>query len=46
MLAVRGYDTRASKLTCYSGAGFDDDLRAEARTDNLIQLVGLDMLYA
>jgi AAA+ ATPase superfamily predicted ATPase len=46
LLAVRGYDTSTTKLTCYSGAGFDDGLRAEARRDNLIQLVGLDTLYA
>lgn len=46
LLAVKGYDTSATKLTCYSGAGFDEDLQAEARHDNLIQLVGLDTLYA
>jgi hypothetical protein len=46
LLAVKGYDTSTTKLTCYSGAGFDDDLRAEARRDKLIQLVGLDTLYA
>lgn len=46
LLAVRGYDTSATKLTCYSGAGFDEDLQAGARHDNLIQLVGLDTLYA
>ena len=45
LLPVKGYDTSSTKLTCYSGAGFDDDLRAEARTDNQIQLVGLDTLY-
>ena len=46
LLAVKGYDTSTTRLTCYSGAGFDDDLRAEARRDDLIQLVGLDTLYA
>jgi hypothetical protein len=46
LLAVKGYDTRATKLTCYTGAGFDDELRAEARTDKLIQLVDLETLYA
>lgn len=45
LLAVKGYDTSATKLTCYSGAGFDDDLRAEAHRDKLIQLVGLGTLY-
>jgi len=39
-------DGSAAPATCYSGAGFDEDLRAEARHDNLIQLVGLDTLYA
>ena len=46
LLAVKGYDTSTTRLTCYSGAGFDDDLRAEARHDDSIQLVGLDTLYA
>ena len=46
LLAVKGYDTSATRLTCYSGAGFDDDLRAEAGRDKLIQLVGLNTLYA
>jgi uncharacterized protein len=45
LLAVKGYDTSTTKLTCYSGAGFDEDLRAEAHRDKLIQLVGLDTLY-
>jgi AAA+ ATPase superfamily predicted ATPase len=46
LLAVKGYDTSTAKLTCYSAAGFDDDLRAEAHRDKLTQLVGLDTLYA
>lgn len=46
LLAVKGYDTSTTRLTCYSGAGFDDDLRAEAHRDKLIQLIGLDVLYA
>jgi hypothetical protein len=46
LLAVKGYDTSTTKLTCYGGAGFDEDLRAEAHRDKLIQLVGLDTLYA
>src|SRR5215469_5442744 len=45
LLAVKGYDTSITKLTCYSGAGFDDDVRAEAHRDKLIQLVSLDTLY-
>ena len=43
---MKGYDTSATMLTCYSGAGFDEDLQAEARSGNQIQLVGLDALYA
>ncbi|HET9896610.1 MAG TPA: ATP-binding protein [Streptosporangiaceae bacterium] len=46
LLAVKGYDTSTTRLTCYSGAGFDDDLRAEADCDKFLQLVGLDTLYA
>lgn len=45
LLTVKGYDTSATRLTCYSGAGFDDDLRAEARHDSLIQLISIDTLY-
>ena len=44
LLAVRGFDTRDTVLTCYSGAGFDRELQASQRRD--IQLVGLDQLYA
>jgi uncharacterized protein len=46
LLAVKGYDTSTARLTCYSGAGFDNDLRVEAHRGKLIQLVGLDTLYA
>jgi hypothetical protein len=46
LLAIKGYDTSTTKLTCYGGAGFDEDVRAEAHRDKLIQLVGLDTLYA
>jgi hypothetical protein len=44
LLAVKGFDTRDTVLTCYSGAGFDRDLQAGQRRD--IHLVGLDQLYA
>jgi hypothetical protein len=43
LLAVKGYDTSGTKLTCYSGAGFDPDLAAG---DPAILLVGLEMLYS
>jgi len=44
LLAVKGFDTRDTVLTCYSGAGFDRELRAGQGAD--IQLVGLNQLYA
>jgi AAA+ ATPase superfamily predicted ATPase len=44
LLAVKGFDTRDTVLTCYSGAGFDRELQASQRHD--IRLVGLDQLYA
>lgn len=46
LLAVRGYDTRSTALTCYSGAGFEPALEARARRDGDVLLVGLDRLYA
>jgi hypothetical protein len=44
LLAVNGFDTRDTVLTCYSGAGFERELQAGQRHD--IRLVGLDRLYA
>jgi hypothetical protein len=44
LLAGRGFDTRDAKLTCYSGAGFDDGLASDSATD--VVLVPLDRLYA
>ena len=44
LLAVKGYDTNATTLACYSGAGFDPALLAAAR-DGDVLLVGLDRLY-
>ena len=44
LLAVKGFGIRNAILTCYSGAGFDRELRAAQGRD--IQLVGLDQLYA
>lgn len=46
LLADRGYDTSATKLTCYSGSGFDDHLREAAAHDPHIHLVALTDLYA
>ena len=45
LLAVKGYDTEQTRLTCYSGAGFDSELADRAAGDPLIQLVGLEELY-
>ena len=44
LLAVKGYDTNATILTCYSGAGFEPALLAAARDDDVL-LVGVDRLY-
>ncbi len=44
LLAVKGFDTRDTVLTCYSGGGFSPELRASLSRD--ILLVGLDQLYA
>jgi hypothetical protein len=45
LLAVKGYDTEQTRLTCYSGARFDPELVDRAAGDRLIQLVGLEELY-
>jgi AAA+ ATPase superfamily predicted ATPase len=42
LLAGRGYDTRDTVLTCYSGAGFESDL---AEGGERVRTVGLDDLY-
>lgn len=44
LLAVKGYDTSGTNLVCFSGAGFDDELRQEARAKPVL-LIGLDQLY-
>jgi uncharacterized protein len=43
-LAVKGFDTQDTMLSCYSGAGFSRDLQAAHNPD--IRLVGMDQLYA
>ena len=45
LLTVKGYDTTATTLACYSGAGFDAALTAAAE-DGDVLLVGADRLYA
>jgi hypothetical protein len=44
LLAVKGFGTRDTVLSCYSGAGFSHELQAAQSHD--IRLVGLDQLYA
>jgi AAA+ ATPase superfamily predicted ATPase len=45
LLSVKGYDTAATTLACYGGAGFSDGLTALAASDSRVLLVGLDRLY-
>ena len=45
LLAVTGYDTEQTRLTCYSGARFDSELIDRVAGDPLILLVGLEELY-
>jgi hypothetical protein len=44
LLAVKGFDTRGTRLHCYSGAGFSPELRSAQDAD--IYLVDLVQLYA
>jgi uncharacterized protein len=44
LLAVKGYDTTATTLACYSGTGFEPALQEAERTGE-VMLVGLDRLY-
>jgi len=46
LLAVKGYDTEQTRLTCYSGARFDPELADRAAGDPLVRLVGVEDLYA
>ncbi|HEX6468398.1 MAG TPA: ATP-binding protein [Streptosporangiaceae bacterium] len=45
LLARKGYDTSATVLACYGGAGFHDDLRAAASEQPDTLLVTLDDIY-
>ncbi len=45
LLEGRGYDTSTTRLTCYSGTGFDEDIRAAAARDARIHLIELADLY-
>lgn len=46
LLVAQGrHGAEKARLVCFSGAGFDDDLRRSAESDDEIVLVGLDALY-
>jgi hypothetical protein len=44
LLAVKGFDTRHTRLACYSGVGFGDELRDIAQRERLL-LVDPARLY-
>lgn len=46
LLSVRGLNTEGARLVCYSGAGFDDDLRAAAAGNQQILLISPADLYS
>ncbi|MGH3218436.1 MAG: hypothetical protein ACRDPY_06855 [Streptosporangiaceae bacterium] len=46
LLAERGLDTAAARLACFSGSGFDDDLREAAAERADVLLVDPSLLYA
>ena len=45
LLAERGFDTAAAKLACFSGSGFEDDLREAAADRADVLLVDPGLLY-
>ncbi|GAT65215.1 ATPase [Planomonospora sphaerica] len=45
LLIAQGHRAEDAVLACYSGAGFDEDLRAEAHRDRQVLLVDLPILY-
>ncbi len=44
LLAVKGFDTRDTVLSCYSGAGFNRELQADPSHE--IHLADLEQVYA
>lgn len=46
LLAQHGFDTASARLACYSGSGFDDNLRETAGNRADVLLVDPDQLYA
>ncbi|MFJ5678613.1 ATP-binding protein [Streptomyces sp. NPDC093097] len=45
LLTTRGTATQNTRLQCFSGAGFTDELRRRAEIDPTIQLIDIDRLY-
>lgn len=45
LLTQKGYDTKETILTCYSGSGFTTELRTTAAQDDHILLIDLKDLY-
>jgi hypothetical protein len=45
LLAERGFDTAVAKLACFSGSGFDDDLRESTADRADVLLIDPDLLY-
>ncbi|WP_449061009.1 hypothetical protein [Planomonospora algeriensis] len=45
LLIAQGHRAEDAVLACYSGAGFDENLRAEAHRDRQVLLVDLPILY-
>jgi AAA+ ATPase superfamily predicted ATPase len=45
LLAAKNYDTRDTVLACYSGAGFTNELTAQAEADGRTRLIDLATLY-
>jgi len=41
LLAAKGFDVRGTVLACYSGVGFDGELRAEGD----VRAIGLGEMY-
>ncbi|HZN17122.1 MAG TPA: ATP-binding protein [Micromonosporaceae bacterium] len=46
LLGARGFDTRDTRLACYGGGGFDNELLAASAGDPTVLPIDLDQLYA
>ncbi|WP_432033416.1 hypothetical protein [Streptomyces antibioticus] len=45
LLTTRGIATEVTRLHCFSGAGFTDELHHRAKNDPSIRLIDLTRLY-